>query len=184
MASILSHALIISTAFLGGFTAHGIIASPSKYNMKAAKIIDGDSLEIDNIWQTQIRLHGIDTPEKGKAFYAEAADKLKTLCLKKDITLKNKSDGGFGRVAANVNCGGVFVNPEMIKAGLAIVSIRHAKDISLYELQTLARQNCRGIWSKDITKIYHVKKLQGQSYAGEKVQFTNNTNCILKIASY
>jgi len=76
----------------------------------------------------------------------------------------------------------VFINPKMIEAGLAIVSIQHAKDASLYALQDKARQNCRGIWSQDITKIYNEKKLSGLSPHGKTIEITNNPKCHIKFA--
>jgi endonuclease YncB( thermonuclease family) len=177
------HAFIISSAFSAGFISHYYMSQNPTESFQAQSIIDGDSLEIDNIWQTKIRLNAIDTPERNKLFYREATDKLKQLCWDKNIILKNTKDGGFGRTAADVYCGGDFINPKMIEAGLAIVSIKHAKNQSLYIVQARARQNCRGIWAHDITKIYDDKKLRGTSYNRQTVAFTNNTDCKIKLAS-
>ena len=70
----------------------------------------------------------------------------------------------------------------MIEAGLAIISIQHAKDMSLYALQDVARENCRGIWSNDVTTIYDIQKLEGRTVTGEAVKFTNNPDFIIKQA--
>ena len=182
-----NQALIISFAFLSGFAANSFISSPSKKTiredpLKAIRIIDGDSLVIDNVWQTKIRLNAIDTPERGHIFAKQATLKLEVFCLHKNIILKNKADGAFGRISADIYCDGVFINPKMIEAGLAIVSIQHAKDASLYALQDKARQNCRGIWSQDITKIYNEKKLSGLSPHGKTIEITNNPKCHIKFA--
>ena len=175
--------LMIAAGFIAGFFSHGFIKSKADENFKIAKIIDGDSLKIANLWQTEIRLNAIDTPEKGRPFFDRAADKLQSLCLKTKITLKNKGDGGFGRISADVYCDNLFVNPIMIEAGMAIISIQHAKDMSLYALQDEARENCRGIWSNDVTIIYDIQKLEGRTVTGETVKFTNNPDCIIKQAS-
>jgi len=89
----INQALIIMTAFLGGFTAHFIMDQSPTESFHLSKIIDGDSFEIDNIWQTQIRLNAIDTPEKNKPFFTEATATLKAFCLDKPIILRNKGDG-------------------------------------------------------------------------------------------
>ena len=183
MIKTLTHTLIIGAAFIGGFATHTLMDSRKDENFKAARIIDGDSFEIANIWLTKIRLNAIDTPEKGQLFYTEATQKLKALCFQKDIILKNKADGRFGRISADVYCDGTFVNPKIIEAGLAIVSIKHAKDAALYDIQNEARQNCRGIWSQDIRKIYDEDKLRAAAPNGEIVQIINNPDCKIKLAS-
>ena len=176
------HYFILCAAFGGGFVTHGLIDSKNDKIFQASKIIDGDSLEIDNFWQTHIRLNAIDTPEKKRPFYTDAAQMLEAYCLHKRITLKNTADGGFGRTSADVYCEGQFVNLKMIEMGLAIVSIKHATDTSLYELQDKARQKCKGIWSHDITKIYEAKKLEAQSPSGQMVKISNNPDCKIKLA--
>ena len=176
------HIFTLCAAFGGGFVSHGLMDSKKDKIFKASKIIDGDSLEIDNFWQTHIRLNAIDTPEKKRPFYTDAAQMLEAYCLHKRITLKNTADGGFGRTAADVYCEGQFVNLKMIEMGLAIVSIKHATDTSLYELQDKARQKCKGIWSHDITKIYDAKKLEAQSPSGQMVKISNNPDCKIKLA--
>lgn len=177
------HILMIVAAFVAGFFSDSFFESHTDKNFKIAKIIDGDSLKIANLWQTEIRLNAIDTPEKGRAFFTEASNHLSTLCLNATIRLDNKGDGGFGRISADVHCGEDFVNPKMIEAGLAIISIKHAPDMSFYPLQDQARQNCRGIWSHDITKIYDAKKLQGLTAHGDAVKFTNNPDCQIKLTA-
>lgn len=178
------HIFIVFTAFAGGFASNSLVNFKATKNFQASKIIDGDSLEIDNFWQTHIRLNAIDAPEKKRPFYREAAHMLETYCLDKKSILKNTADGGFGRTAADVYCEGLFVNRKMIEMGLAIVSIKHATDISLYELQDKARQKCRGIWAHDITKIYDEHKLEGKSSIASLTyqKFTNNPDCKIKLA--
>ena len=175
------HIFTAFTAFAAGFISHSLINLNAKKHFQASKIIDGDTLEIDNIWHTKIRLNAIDTPERGKDFYTEARQTLEKYCLKKNISLKNTANGGFGRTAADIYCDGLFVNPKMIEMGLAIVSIEHAKDRALYALQHKARQNCRGIWSQDITKIYQDHKLENISPYGETLKITNNPSCKIKL---
>ena len=92
------HYFILCAAFGGGFVTHGLIDSKNDKIFQASKIIDGDSLQIANLWQTEIRLNAIDTPEKGRPFFDHAADKLQSLCLKTKITLKNKGDGGGANI--------------------------------------------------------------------------------------
>ena len=180
---IIHQTLIIVSAFFTGYTAHSLLGANKAESFKAVRIVDGDTLIINDSWKSNIRLNAIDTPERGKLYYAQATQKLEALCSQTDITLKNRGDGGYGRISADVYCDGVFVNTQMIKAGLAIVSIKYAKDAALYDIQDKARQSCREIWSQDIRKIYDEEKLRATAPSGEIVQITNNPDCKIKLAS-
>jgi len=175
--------LITVSAFFTGFTANKFIGATQGQSFKVARIVDGDTLIINDIWESKIRLNAIDTPERGKLFYGEAKQKLAKLCVQRKLTLKNRGDGGYGRISADVYCDSTFVNQEMINAGLAIVSIKYAKDPYLYDIQDKARQSCRGIWSQDLRKIYDEHKLRAADPNGKTVQIINNPDCKIKLAS-
>ena len=83
-------------------------------------VIDGDTIKIKN--NQKVRLIGINTTEKGKKYYKEATDYLKSLVLNKEVILEKdiSETDRFGRLLRYVYLkDGTFVNLEMIKNGHA-----------------------------------------------------------------
>jgi len=113
------------------------------------KVIDGDTIKLSN--DKEVRLLGIDTPEKGQYYYDEAKNFLddlvsgKKVILEKDVTNKDN----YGRYLRYVLCDDIFVNLEMVKGGYARVVIRvpdmKYADI-LMKAETDARKKQIGIW--------------------------------------
>lgn len=180
--------------FFIGFSAHAVstfkkkskpqMTAPIDYYTQSTfnfvKVIDGDTLDIsdDQANVTRIRLHGIDTPESGKFYAAQAKAELNSLCKDKPIRLSKIGDGGYGRTSANMYCADIFVNAALIESGAAITSIQYADELSLYELQNRAQQACRGVWANPIETSYSPKKLKGHSAIQGDVRITTHQNCI------
>ena len=190
---------IIFGAALGffiGVSAHAVSTSKQKpkpqftapidyfaqSTFRFVRAIDGDTLDIadaqDNI--TRIRLHGIDTPERGKFYAAEATAQLHNLCKDKPIKLGTIGDGGYGRVSANLYCAHIFVNAALIESGAAITSIKYADDPSFYELQNRAQQSCKGVWANPINTSYSVKQLKGDSPIHGQITLITHRNCAVQ----
>ena len=144
------------------------------------RIIDGDTLDVidkgGNIFR--IRLHGIDTPERGKPFYKTASYHLHTLCQDQPIRLSHLGDGKYGRLSARVKYGSIEVNTALIQAGLAITALKYADDMDFYTLQAQARINCRGIWARPLETIYMSSRLQGESLVQGSVNFQSHKICL------
>ena len=182
-----------SLGFLIGFSAHAVstakaksksqLTAPIDYfaqsTFRFVKAIDGDTLDIADTQAniTRIRLHGIDTPERGKFYAAEATAQLHNLCKDKPIKLGTIGDGGYGRVSANIYCAGIFVNAALIESGAAITSIKYADDRSFYALQNRARQACKGVWANPINTSYSVKRLKGDSPIHGQITLITHRNC-------
>lgn len=68
------------------------------YRATSDRVIDGDTF-VANVdlgffvaIKIHVRLHGVDTPEKGQAGWAEATDALKALITDKSLILKSFKD--------------------------------------------------------------------------------------------
>ena len=86
---------------------------------KVIKIIDGDTFELQD--RGKLRLLGIDTPEHGEPFHDSAMAFLSGMVLNKEVELEfelRKRDK-YKRLLAYVYIDSIFVNAEMISAGLA-----------------------------------------------------------------
>ncbi len=114
-------------------------------------IIDGDTLDI-NISE-RVRLSGIDTPERGECYYAEAKDKLFELVYSKDVYLeKDRSDrGNYGRLLRYVYIDSINVNKLLVEEGYAKVYDKYSYDTKRYdelkEVEAIAKENNLGVWS-------------------------------------
>lgn len=182
----------VSLADSSANTPHASL-TPTDYYLKTqfrlVKVVDGDTLDISKdiskhlserepVPNTlRVRLHGIDTPERGQFYFAQAAAELDVLCEGQDIRLDTIGDGGFGRVSANVYCGKTFVNAALIQSGSAITSIKYADNADLYKLQNDARLSCKGVWAKPIETAYAPKKLSGRSPVKGKITLTTHKPC-------
>jgi micrococcal nuclease len=85
------------------------------------QVIDGDTIELES--GQKVRYIGINAPDKGQNFYKEASSYNETLVSNKSVRLEydvQKSDQ-YGRILAYVFVDDIFVNLELIKAGLAVV---------------------------------------------------------------
>ena len=85
-------------------------------------IVDGDTLDVGS---TRIRLALANTPEVGQPGYSEAKQFTAQLCSVGSQALVDEDDGqtggSYGRMVAVVYCGGVNLNAELLRSGLAVL---------------------------------------------------------------
>jgi endonuclease YncB( thermonuclease family) len=118
----------------------------------AARVVDGDTIWIG---KTKIRLHGIDAPEMkqecrdaaGNPRMAgqEATAFLKFLTEGKEVSCSEHGKDKYGRVIGSCEVGGVDINREMVKVGLAR-AYRQYSERYLYEEHGAMRSKA-GMWS-------------------------------------
>lgn len=143
-----------------------------KVFLKVSRVIDGDTFEGNIItagggsrtasdqnagggwWAqqmavTQIRINGIDAPERGQYYGDVATLHLQWLIGGKTVGLKLKQRDQYGRWIATAYLDGADIGAEMLKQGLAW----HYKEYdsnSLYaRLEEEAKQDRRGLWSDE-----------------------------------
>jgi len=171
----------------------GYIAAPQPQSLNEyytnndfdlVKVVDGDTLHISRRQGEiiKVRLHGIDTPERGAAYFQPAKQALMDLCFGQKIRLDQSRSDNFGRITARVDCGGVDVNAVLLESGAAIVSIKYADDYEFYARQERARKSCRGIWNHELSLNYAPEKLTGTSFDGQPQDLTAQESCIAKTA--
>ena len=116
---------------------------------KVAEVIDGDTVVL--LDGDRIRFIGMNTPEEGMYFYAEARDVLKIMILEKEVWLeKDVSEyDQYGRKLRYVYHGDIFVNLEMVKRGFANI-FTYPPDVKyteqFLEAERYARENDLGLW--------------------------------------
>lgn len=123
------------------------------------KVLDGDTIifrEAGAVDSIKIRLWGIDAPEKGQAFGAEATRKLARLIEHKSVLLRFHTDAkesnegldGYQRSLATIYRKGRNINLELVQGGYA----RHyayyaAEETALAEAEQQARAARLGLWA-------------------------------------
>ncbi len=131
----------------------GEVGKETEDKYKVIKVIDGDTFELEN--RGKLRLLAIDTPEKGEPFYDSARAFLSNMVLNKEVELQfdvRKRDK-YKRLLAYVYVDSLFVNAEMISAGLAGLylfpenSSDQAVIAELLQFQREAMAKEVGIWS-------------------------------------
>jgi endonuclease YncB( thermonuclease family) len=97
--------------------------------VKVARVIDGDTIETDE--GENIRLLGINSPEKGEKYYFEAGDFLEELILNKTVKLElfeSRRYDKYKRTLAYVFLDDSNINIEIVKNGFANYYFYSGKD--------------------------------------------------------
>ncbi len=121
---------------------------------RVIRVIDGDTITIEG--GHRVRYIGIDTPEtypRQEAYGIEAWQANRQLVEGKKVRLERdvSETDRYGRLLRYVYIDSVFVNAELVRAGLARAKA-YPPDTKyqgyLEELEAEAREAGRGIWAK------------------------------------
>lgn len=126
-------------------------ATPSKsFSGEVVGVMDGDTIEVmRGGGAVRIRLADIDCPEKGQPFGHRAKEFTSSLAFRKTVTVKARAIDRYGRTVADVFLpAGVFLNAEILRAGLAWWYRDYSKDERLGAIEAEARAARRGLWSE------------------------------------
>lgn len=113
-------------------------------------VTDGDSLRVMHKGQAeQVRLYGIDCPEKGQAFGQRAKKATSELAFGRQVTLHGIRKDRCERTLATVDLpDGKNLNQELVKNGWCWWYRDYAPNNTEFErLEGEAREARRGIWS-------------------------------------
>ena len=116
------------------------------------RVFDGDSFVIttsSDKTRVEVRLAGIDAPEKDQPYAEEARAALKGLILDRKLKLQVLDVDRYGRkvVRAVRPSDGLDINAQLIRGGHVWVYRRRAYDLSLYDLEREARKAGLGLWA-------------------------------------
>jgi len=114
------------------------------------KVADGDTftLKTTDGEQVNIRLYGIDAPEKGQDFGTKSHQHLNALCYGKYVIVKTENKDKYGRTLGTAYIDGLNINEDMVRQGLAWYYSDYANDPRLESLEQAARKQKLNIWSK------------------------------------
>lgn len=132
------------------FTFFASAALASEFSGQVVGVIDGDSLRVmHNGRAEQIRLNGVDCPEKGQAFGQRAKTITSDFAFGQTVSVHPIEKDKYGRtVAIVVLPNGKTLNHELIKGGWCWWFRKYAPtNTELEGLEQAARQAKKGLWS-------------------------------------
>jgi len=117
---------------------------------KVIRIADGDTFTLltENKEQVKVRMHGIDSPEKGQDYGQVARQHLSDLIFNKSVFIKQMDKDRYGRIVALVfNEKKQSINEAMLQAGLAWHYKEYDDDPDWDRLEESARKTKTGLWA-------------------------------------
>ena len=111
-------------------------------------VVDGDTADVRlDSGMVRVRLHAIDTPERGQAYGQAARSALARLVFGKAVQLEPVEQDQYDRLVARLWIGDLDVNAEMIRLGYAWAYRRYAEDPAYCSYENEARDSRRGLWA-------------------------------------
>lgn len=122
--------------------------APQTLSGVVTHVVDGDTLDVTVAQRVvTVRLDGIDAPERGQPFSAQARALLRVLAFSQRATVHVKDTDRYGRLVARVVVGGKDLSEEMVVAGLAWHYLQYSSDARLAALEKRAREKRLGVWA-------------------------------------
>lgn len=123
---------------------------PDELNGNAVKISDGDTFTLltPGKAQVKIRLSGIDAPEKGQDYWIVSRDFLGKMLSGQLLRVRITGKDKYGRLIGDVYAGKLWVNSEMIEAGLAWHFLKYSSNPDLAKAEASARAHHAGLWKQ------------------------------------
>jgi endonuclease YncB( thermonuclease family) len=130
-----------------------LLASADQFTGKVVGISDGDTISVLREGKAvKVRLHGVDTPEKARAFGTQARQFTSDMVFQRDVTVDVHTTDRYGRLVGVVGevllPDGRSLSQEMVKAGMAWWYRPYAaKDMARAQLEAEAHAAQRGLWA-------------------------------------
>jgi len=134
-----------------------------------ARVVDGDTLRLGDV---RIRLHGIDAPEQDQFCNAagggtwacgrEATRVLTTMLAGRAVSCAPLTQDRYGRTIARCFLGGVDLQADMVRRGLAWAFLKYSRDYVAQEAE--ARAAHRGIWQAETQTAWDYRATRWAEY--------------------
>ena len=151
MARVLIIILIIASFLLNIYFIVDKIKTYNKDYYTVTKVIDGDSFYIDS--GAEVRILGINAPEKNMCGWQEAKDVLEKFILGKKVKVSPTASDSFRRLVADVYLDNKSINNAMIVSGWAVYD--SSDSLNSKDMQASgqnARTNKLGVYSQQCSQ--------------------------------
>jgi micrococcal nuclease len=118
---------------------------------EVTKVIDADTIDVQlTSGPIRVRLHGIDSPERGQPWEDESTAALKKRILGKQVDIEPFEQDRYDRLIGIVFLGDTNINAELVQNGHAWAYRQYMRkeDGTLCADETRARISKRGLWSQ------------------------------------
>jgi len=117
-------------------------------------IVDGDTVHVQlaDGRKLTVRLDGVDTPETGEPFAAQARNATRVLLFDRQVQLTVTDVDRYDRLVGRVRLGTTDASVELVNAGLACHFTRYSADPVLAAAQLAAKDAHRGFWAVGVQK--------------------------------
>jgi endonuclease YncB( thermonuclease family) len=125
-----------------------ILVHTEQFTGKVVSISDDDTISVLCEGKAvQVRLYGLDVPEKAQAFGTRARQFMAALVFQQDITVIVRATDRYGRIVGEVLLpDGRSLSQELVRAGRGYRQYT-PKDAMLAQLEAEARAAQRGLWA-------------------------------------
>ena len=147
------------------------------------KVTDGDTVSVLlSSGLIEVRLHGIDAPERGQPGWAESRASLAKLIDRKAVDLVPVSQDQYSRMVARIYLGESSVNTAMVRAGQAWAERRYlgAEDRHLCAVEHDARSLRLGVWTGRAIAPWQWRERKGRPPFTDYAQATVDS-CLAEI---
>lgn len=143
-----TRAAVTLTLFLSMTLASAASLADSRFQGKAVRVLDGDTIEVlaDGNRNVRVRLANIDAPEKKQPFGQKSKEHLIDFVAGKNVVVVDVGGDQYGRRIGRVLVDGQEANVEQVRSGLAWVYSRYNHDGQLTAIESAARSQRIGLW--------------------------------------
>lgn len=139
--------LVRSGLLLGLLAWAGPACGGQEFTARVVEVVDGDTLTVRRgTADVRVRIFGIDAPESGQAYGAEARDEARRLLQGRDVAVRQRDVDQYERIVAELRVGDVDVGPALIRAGAAWNYAYFSEDERYAALEAEARRAGLGLW--------------------------------------
>ncbi len=116
---------------------------------RVIRVADGDTITVlDSLnQQHRVRLHGIDSPEKGQDFYQVARQFSNSFCFQQWVRVEVLDYDRYQRAIGKVYVGEQELNLALLKSGLAWHYLQFDRSESYAAAEAEAQLYQRGLWA-------------------------------------
>jgi endonuclease YncB( thermonuclease family) len=142
--------LLLILSLIAATAVRGAYASSQVFTAEVIAVLDGDTLLVTRGGKPlKLRMAEIDAPEKAQLYGTASQKSLADLVMRKRVQVESRAVDDYGRIVAMVSIGGLNVNHEQVRRGLAWEYSRFHSNRPLMALQREAQLAKRGLWAGD-----------------------------------
>ncbi len=160
-----SSRLAIASAVAVIATLAGCLPQDS-FEARCVKVYDGDTIEVmaGGPRSVRVRLHAIDSPEKGQPFSNVARKRTRELVEGRRVRVEVRDRDQYDRLVARIYIDDRDLSEQLISEGLAWHYTRYSSELALGQAQRQARKARRGLWQDpDPVPPWEFRRLRRQA---------------------